>query len=455
MRDPFRPNSNKQLVREAQFGFAVIGMLVAILIYVAYYRLNGMGDELPQQIRDAPVAMQVFPDSPNYDRNTNQMIVKKRWTEEKSPIVTAPKRVMDESSNTFRSMQQAARKIEGSAAKVHSLASVGINEDPVGLVSNPAARKPDFKMPEPAKSDFKKPQRDVITSRAPERVAKLETPTPVPKRPATSPVKSFLQKLPRISKSKSVEAKSVSTFAPSNDFKPLKSKPSKPSTTGPFIAKPFTTNPATSRPIPPADKATFNPLSPRNAKPLRPKKTTLPSLGAAVPAEKPIVVKSVEEPIVEVPKDSPVVKRVSFIEQETWTVKKGDSFWSIAQTHYGDGRFFRALYEENRHNVAEFENLKEGAQVVLPPVDEMLAQHPDLCPSSAAGASNEKSTDSKPDQRLYETQPGDTLFSIARQRLGQASRYVELMELNKDRIQNNLTNESRLPAGIQILLPAR
>jgi hypothetical protein len=59
------------------------------------------------------------------------------------------------------------------------------------------------------------------------------------------------------------------------------------------------------------------------------------------------------------------------------------------------------------------------------------------------------------DQRLYETKAGDTLFGIARQQLGQASRYVELLKLNQYRIDGDLNHESKLPPGTQLLLPIK
>ena len=59
------------------------------------------------------------------------------------------------------------------------------------------------------------------------------------------------------------------------------------------------------------------------------------------------------------------------------------------------------------------------------------------------------------DQRLYVTKPGDTLFKVARTELKQASRYVELIKLNEFRIDSNVTSESELPSGIQLLLPKK
>ena len=56
-------------------------------------------------------------------------------------------------------------------------------------------------------------------------------------------------------------------------------------------------------------------------------------------------------------------------------------------------------------------------------------------------------------QRLYETRAGDTLFDIARQKLAQASRYVEIIELNRTRLQPGTNQLTPLPAGVQLILP--
>jgi len=67
MRDPFRPNSNRQLVREAQVGFMVICALTSLLIYVAWFRLSGRFDQVPSDMLNAPVAQHVAPESWNQD----------------------------------------------------------------------------------------------------------------------------------------------------------------------------------------------------------------------------------------------------------------------------------------------------------------------------------------------------------------------------------------------------
>jgi nucleoid-associated protein YgaU len=490
MRDPFRPNTNKQLVREAQFGFTVIGLLIAVLIYVAYFRINGLGDSLPQHIRDAPIAMHVFPNSPNYDRQSNMMqsrdsnprvaSTSNSPIKQKSPLVETPKRLLEDSNSTFRSLRKTAKSIESSAAKVQSLASIPVSKKSFGLISNPASETVEdsgFKIP-------KKPQPDIATSES-SSFAPMKDPSRSELPPTQSnPIQSLLNKL---KPKKPVRPKAeLPTNKPSNDFKPNSIEPvfAEPSSIESNSAE-SNTKPATvSAPAVNPLLANLNDVTSGFA-PLRtPQKTPTPDNNTLRQSTKslttspkfppalrqPIDRKPETEspsPAVVTPMPKSTIETVSF-EETTWTVKKGDSFWSIAQSQYGDGRFFRALYEQNRRNVPGFENLTEGTELFLPSVDELIRRNPSLCPADyvrkndpwRATPSNimddlTEACEADLDQRLYETKPGDTLFGIARQQLGQASRYVELLQLNEYRIDGNLNHESKLPPGTQLLLPIK
>jgi len=501
MRDPFKPNSNKQLVREAQLGFTVIGLLVATLIYVAWFRLNGE-DLAPEHIRNAPVAMQVFPNSPNYDQETHTMRTPEQTAFAASSIkpteilstsvsvappqnekpnpafVSVPKKMMDESIRTARSLQNAAESIEQTASRVATVTSSPKIKKPFGLVSNPAANSASdsgFKV-------FKQPEPDVrakdLSGKAPGGTAPITNPTPFakptpfPKPPSTASrfntggrfgqpiVKTPAISIPNDFKAPKTEA--------SNGFKPTAAKPFFTGILPPQSQLPVI-DPQKVEPEKVLQPEQTEPLKIEPAKPLstfgQPPAAAEPD--AAIPRLPKLPEQSLNDLRSPESPSAPAVKTVAF-ESAAWEVKKGDSFWSIAQSNYGDGRFFRALYEQNRQSVPGFENLTEGVSLELPTVDQLVKRYPDLCPSDAVRKNDpwrgtpdnlmEKLTDGCEhdlEQRLYETRPGDTLFKVARRQLGQASRYVELIELNEFRIDSSVTHESELPSGIQLLLPKK
>lgn len=498
MRDPFKPNSNKQLVREAQFGFTVIGLLVAMLIYVAWFRLNGE-DATPEHIRSAPVAMQVFPSSPNYDRETHTMRspeqnafaassikptqnastsvpVTPPQTEKSNPaFVSVPKKIMDESNRTARSLQNAAESIEQTASRVATLTSPPKTKKPFGLVSNPAANSASdsgFKI-------LKKPELDSgptnLSGKALSAGSLPKTNTaPFPKPPSTTSRFNTGNRLGQ-------PAVKTPVLSKPNDFKTATTEASngfKPNITTPFsgLLPPQSKLPKIVPPKVEPEKIVqpekTEPLKIEPSKPFstfgQPQKSAEPDAAepdAAIPRLPKLPEQSLNDLRSPETSSEPEIKTVAF-ENATWDVKKGDSFWSIAQSNYGDGRFFRALYEQNRRSVPGFENLTEGVSLELPTADQLVKRYPDLCPSDAVRKNDpwrgtpddlmEELTDGCEhdlDRRLYETKPGDTLFKVARRQLGQASRYVELIELNEFRLDSNVTHESELPSGIQLLLP--
>ena len=145
----------------------------------------------------------------------------------------------------------------------------------------------------------------------------------------------------------------------------------------------------------------------------------------------------------------PTVKRQKIKQPQVHLVLAGESFWLIAQEHYDDGRFFRALYEYNKQRVGSFENLLPGTTLATPPKTELTKLWPELCP----GPDDSSPVSTNIRERIYVTQEGDTLFEIARQRLAQASRYLDIQKLNQFRLPESVNHLSPLPAGIQLVLP--
>ena len=147
---------------------------------------------------------------------------------------------------------------------------------------------------------------------------------------------------------------------------------------------------------------------------------------------------------------------------KTYSTKKGDSLWTIAQAVYGDGRYFRALYEMNRDTLSLSDSIPARTLLKVSTIEELQTDYPELCPKQEKNrhardesntADNNQKVDDELDQRFYRTEDGDTLFEIARQRLGQASRYLEIYELNRFRIPETANHLTPLGGGIELLLP--
>lgn len=57
-----------------------------------------------------------------------------------------------------------------------------------------------------------------------------------------------------------------------------------------------------------------------------------------------------------------------------------DSFWRISERVYGTGKYYKALYQHNRRAVLRPDQLEAGIQILTPPLDELRAMYPQLCP---------------------------------------------------------------------------
>ena len=101
-----------------------------------------------------------------------------------------------------------------------------------------------------------------------------------------------------------------------------------------------------------------------------PKKEDLPQLEptdvrAAPPAAEPV------EPMpVARPKAGPDTVDVAPLLEpglQTYTVKKGDTLYSLARRFYGDGKLWTRIADANRDQIKDVKNLPVGAVLVIPP----------------------------------------------------------------------------------------
>ncbi len=228
-------------------------------------------------------------------------------------------------------------------------------------------------------------------------------------------------------------------------------EPTPPATPAAPVVSTFVPNPDTLD----ADDTQFTPV------------TDLPSSVLSVPADEPVVpadepadmpasLETSQRPAVEInatPTPAERVARTETLRQET--ILPNDSFWKIAQRAYGEGSYFRALHAYHENKFAHPDKLPAGQKINIPEASELRQKFPKLCPSpndlkpSTEVLASLRAASSRV-TRSYTVQADETLFDIACNQLGQGSRYVELIVLNRD----VLASETDDPAaGTQLILP--
>ena len=116
----------------------------------------------------------------------------------------------------------------------------------------------------------------------------------------------------------------------------------------------------------------------------------------------------------------------------SYTVKKGDTYGTIALNNYGTYGVWSELYKANKGA-----KLTEGATLVLPETLGKVARI--NAPAAASG------------ETLYTVKAGDTLGAIAKATYGDVMKYKTIFERNADR----LVNANTIYEGQVIVLPVK
>ncbi|MBF2053773.1 MAG: LysM peptidoglycan-binding domain-containing protein [Candidatus Sericytochromatia bacterium] len=136
-----------------------------------------------------------------------------------------------------------------------------------------------------------------------------------------------------------------------------------------------------------------------------------------------------------VPADTPAAEP-RFTEH---TVRPGDSLSTIARQHLGASNRYREIFEANRDQLQNPNNLSVGMTLKIP-VDETQAAAPAPPPAEAAtpAPAADSQTDASAEQQWmeYTVKRNDALSSIALDYLGDASRYMEIFEANRDQLRD-------------------
>ena len=115
----------------------------------------------------------------------------------------------------------------------------------------------------------------------------------------------------------------------------------------------------------------------------------------------------------------------------SYTIQKGDNLWNLAKQHLGDGTRWQEIYSQNQDILGSNPDLiYPGTEIKLPGQIAEISQN---------GATS------------YTVQPGDNLWNISRDHLGQGQNWGEIYQMNQDVIG---ANPSLIHPGQQLSLPS-
>ncbi|MCF7958035.1 MAG: LysM peptidoglycan-binding domain-containing protein [Phycisphaerae bacterium] len=103
-------------------------------------------------------------------------------------------------------------------------------------------------------------------------------------------------------------------------------------------------------------------------------------------------------------------------------VTQGDSLYRIAETYYGDVKYWRVIVQENQADLPADNQVKVDQLIYLP-----IAPTP---------KNRQKATPPTHLPDYYITNKGDTLYSIAQKITGDGNQYKKILNANRKQLQN-------------------
>ena len=194
---------------------------------------------------------------------------------------------------------------------------------------------------------------------------------------------------------------------------------------------------------------------PQEVQVLDPRLADLPAIAEEVPAVSQAASATVRLPSV------PATAAV-----RTHTVQKGENLAVIAIQYYGKEMgnkraTVQKLFERNKHVLDSPDTVRVGDRLTIPSIEELYASSPRQEVSAERGLLNRFRDVFEPaaplpsttrmKYREYVVQPGDRLWDIAEQYMGDGKRYLDLVKLNREQIDD----PDNVPAGIRLKIPVR
>lgn len=439
MADPFKPQSSQQLIREAKLGLSVVALLFATLIYVGTLRITGqtppfsvsqmVGFQSTKTVRHSPIETLTGSETINPSKtflpgkgispSSNEVIGKNieppRVGQLFPPRATRAPRAASTRPNFQIKAQPTPKASTPNDVQPANLKSNGGMFVP--LETKISAINPNVSKIKPNPLGSAKKTGRVFHAQFESNLSQFENPRePTPITPITSRNSSFLH-------------------------------PSKQST------QQLTTNYSPPTEAHNQSKLILAPIQFTNVLPRLPNDETLKQK-----TSKPLTqsVNELKTPSNFIPPDLKLSKKLPRAEaqknSQTYKTKPGDTYWSVSVETYEDGRYFRALFRHNQSIHADYK-LTSGLELKTPAQHELERLWPNECPTTSEANTSVENVTSVETIAYHVTSKGETLFEIARQKLNQGSRFVELYQLNLDSLGEDTHPDSSLPNGLKLILP--
>ncbi|MGB1930402.1 MAG: hypothetical protein ACPIA2_07295 [Mariniblastus sp.] len=428
MADPFKPQSSQQLIREAKIGLSVVALLFATLIYVGTLRMTGQTPILSFKPTAGSANADAVPPPPKepFLNSANAPFGQETQPPQKSDQMTIGTSEIEPPKEDQRFVPLVPKipntiKVKPKFEFKRGVASFG---DPSADFKSPDQKNNRFSLTPPKTNGNFSPSSDRL------------------KQPVASPIGPRAQESPS-----------------NNDnltYAQFETRPSEAHDSEKPISI-TTETPRISSFINPKLEKTKKFLPPLPIDPIRSKAPTqeISKEIELLNSPKPMVGFKNPPPNFVAP-DLDLSKKLKPIDGPSslriYKTEPGDTYWTISQKIYEDGRYFRALFRHNEVKHPEYK-LVPGLELNTPVKSELERMWPAECPRASVKETSSIGKSSSDANAYYVTSAGETLFGIARQKLNQASRFGELYQLNRDLIGSDVQADSPLRAGLKLILP--